>query len=116
MQRVDVVDPEIGVDAFGLETAIGPAAAGFHQRQHDGLVRVAADHRENRRVIEKIAEDREAERVAVVLRGLDHIGDKKNGAIPRDGMIGSIPGCYGRTLPQARPSRPKGRNRIDRGN
>src|SRR6266851_4547861 len=52
------------------------AAAGGHQRQHDDLV-VAPDHREDWRVLEEIAADREAELVAVILRGADHVGDEE---------------------------------------
>jgi hypothetical protein len=78
VKRIDIIDPQMRVECFGLVAAVRAAAAAFSEREYDDLV-VAPDHREDRRVLEEIADDPETELVAIVLGCPGDIG--KPGAV-----------------------------------
>src|SRR4051812_33909314 len=78
VERVHRIGPEISVEGGILVPAVGAAAPGGHPVEHDDLV-VAPDHPEHRRVFEEIADDLEAELVAIVFRRAHDIGDEEVG-------------------------------------
>ncbi len=78
-----VVGPQIGVECVVVIVAVRAAAPSVaHQAQHDDLV-VALDHREDRRVLEEIANNPETELVPIILGGSNHIAYKKEWGDPR---------------------------------
>src|SRR5439155_13020356 len=81
-----------GVESVILVVAVGPASPGGHQGQHDDLV-VAPDHREDRRFLEEIAADREAELVSIILRGADDVGDEEERGDPGHSRYDATSAC-----------------------